>query len=349
MIQSSFGFPMGNPDPKHRLLANDTAGGGILDVGCYPVSMARLIAGAAAGQAVPRPDQGRRRRAISARPASTSGRRRSCSSRTTSSPRSPAASRSRRTTCVRVFGTDRLDRGRSRRGSAPARQGGTAEIVIHRAGRQGRDDHGRRAALALHLRDRRGRRRHPRRQAGVRPARHELGRHARQHARARQVARGDRARIRHREGRARGTTTIDGRPLAKPAKPMRRRKLPGLAQRGVGHRARRREFRDLHPGRDPLDAFYERGGNVLDTAWLYGARPLRPAARRLDAGARRARGHRRHRQGRAFAAGLSRRHRAAAHRVARPAEDRLSSTSTSCTATIPTCRSASSSTRWTPR
>src|SRR5258708_8168252 len=41
---------MGNPDPKHRLLSNDTAGGGILDICCYPVSMARLIAGAAAGK-----------------------------------------------------------------------------------------------------------------------------------------------------------------------------------------------------------------------------------------------------------------------------------------------------------
>src|SRR5882724_9602744 len=50
LIKADFGFLMGNPDPKHRLLANDTAGGGILDICCYPVSMARLIAGAAAGK-----------------------------------------------------------------------------------------------------------------------------------------------------------------------------------------------------------------------------------------------------------------------------------------------------------
>jgi aryl-alcohol dehydrogenase-like predicted oxidoreductase len=50
MIQSSFGFAMPKVDPKHRLYANDLAGGGILDVGCYPVSMARLIAGAAEGR-----------------------------------------------------------------------------------------------------------------------------------------------------------------------------------------------------------------------------------------------------------------------------------------------------------
>ena len=47
MIQSSFGFSMGTFQPEHRLFASDLAGGGIMDVGCYPVSMARLLAGAA--------------------------------------------------------------------------------------------------------------------------------------------------------------------------------------------------------------------------------------------------------------------------------------------------------------
>ncbi|SVA19396.1 uncharacterized protein METZ01_LOCUS72250, partial [marine metagenome] len=43
-IQASFGFhtPF---NAEHRLFANDLAGGGIMDVGCYPVSMARLIVG----------------------------------------------------------------------------------------------------------------------------------------------------------------------------------------------------------------------------------------------------------------------------------------------------------------
>ncbi|TIP31905.1 MAG: oxidoreductase, partial [Mesorhizobium sp.] len=40
-----------------RLYANDLAGGGILDVGGYPVSMARLIAGAAIGQPFAEPDK----------------------------------------------------------------------------------------------------------------------------------------------------------------------------------------------------------------------------------------------------------------------------------------------------
>ncbi|RWE75697.1 aldo/keto reductase [Mesorhizobium sp.] len=57
MIKSSFGFAMPGFMPEHRLYANDLAGGGILDVGGYPVSMARLIAGAAIGQPFAEPDK----------------------------------------------------------------------------------------------------------------------------------------------------------------------------------------------------------------------------------------------------------------------------------------------------
>lgn len=50
LVQAAFGF-RGDYNPSSRLWANAAGGGGILDVGCYPVSMARLIAGAASGQA----------------------------------------------------------------------------------------------------------------------------------------------------------------------------------------------------------------------------------------------------------------------------------------------------------
>jgi predicted dehydrogenase/aryl-alcohol dehydrogenase-like predicted oxidoreductase len=46
IIRASFGFDMGSFRADHRLFANDLAGGGILDVGGYPVSMVRLLAGA---------------------------------------------------------------------------------------------------------------------------------------------------------------------------------------------------------------------------------------------------------------------------------------------------------------
>ncbi|NWJ27175.1 aldo/keto reductase [Rhizobium sp. RM] len=57
IIRSSFGFNMGTFRPDHRLFANAMAGGGILDVGGYPVSMARLVAGVADGKAFAEPDK----------------------------------------------------------------------------------------------------------------------------------------------------------------------------------------------------------------------------------------------------------------------------------------------------
>ncbi|MGJ3241851.1 MAG: aldo/keto reductase [Opitutales bacterium] len=49
LIEAGFAFQAGF-DPDSRLFANDLAGGGILDVGCYPVSACRLLAGAALGK-----------------------------------------------------------------------------------------------------------------------------------------------------------------------------------------------------------------------------------------------------------------------------------------------------------
>lgn len=48
-IQATFAFAS-SYRPESRIFADDLAGGGILDVGGYPVSIARLIAGAATGQ-----------------------------------------------------------------------------------------------------------------------------------------------------------------------------------------------------------------------------------------------------------------------------------------------------------
>ena len=56
VIQATFSFQTDAP-PSSRLLNNALGGGGILDVGGYCTSMARLIAGAATGQAVAEPVQ----------------------------------------------------------------------------------------------------------------------------------------------------------------------------------------------------------------------------------------------------------------------------------------------------
>lgn len=49
LIVASFGFKSGF-NAQSRMWSNELAGGGIMDVGCYAVSAARLIAGAATGQ-----------------------------------------------------------------------------------------------------------------------------------------------------------------------------------------------------------------------------------------------------------------------------------------------------------
>ena len=49
-IKSSFGFDMGKTIPESRLFMADLAGGAILDVGVYPISFSRMIAGAALGK-----------------------------------------------------------------------------------------------------------------------------------------------------------------------------------------------------------------------------------------------------------------------------------------------------------
>ncbi len=54
MVRASFGFHSAY-NLKSRLLNRNLGGGGILDVGCYAVSMARLIAGVARGEAFANP------------------------------------------------------------------------------------------------------------------------------------------------------------------------------------------------------------------------------------------------------------------------------------------------------
>ncbi|RMH10590.1 MAG: oxidoreductase, partial [Gammaproteobacteria bacterium] len=49
LIRASFGFAA-SLNPDSRLFKNELGGGAIMDVGCYPVSMARLIAGAVDGR-----------------------------------------------------------------------------------------------------------------------------------------------------------------------------------------------------------------------------------------------------------------------------------------------------------
>ncbi len=55
-VHASFGFNGVYPATS-RIINNELGGGGILDVGCYPVSMARLVAGVAMGQEFSEPSE----------------------------------------------------------------------------------------------------------------------------------------------------------------------------------------------------------------------------------------------------------------------------------------------------
>ena len=132
MIKSSFGFAMPRFMPEHRLFANDLAGGGILDVGGYPVSMARLIAGAAAGKPFPDPDKVAGVGASRPDPASTNGRPPCCAFRAASSPRSPAAISLEPGQCAAHLRHEGPDRGRRLLVRRRQREGGTGKIDVIR-------------------------------------------------------------------------------------------------------------------------------------------------------------------------------------------------------------------------
>ena len=151
-----------------------------------------------------------------------------------------------------------------------------------------------------------------------------LGRHARQHEGARQVADVGRPRIRDRE--ADGGPHQDRRTAAGEAGAAdAAAKAPGPCGGGLGGRARRRGLRDLSA--TPRSCSTPSTSAAAISSTPPGSMPAARCDRLLgdvDGGARRARGHGADRQGRSLAARLSRRDRPPAHRVARPAEDRLS-------------------------
>jgi len=268
LIKAAFGFRMPNPDPKHRLLANDTGGGAILDICCYPVSMARTIAGAAAG--VPFLD-----------PVKVSGAGHIGStgadewaSALLQFPGDVVAEVSgslmvAQDNTVRVFGSTGWLEVMSP-WFCTGREGGTADIVIHRpngktetvtveekgwlytfeieavaravaAGKQEFDAPGMGWANSL---------------GNIRVLdkwRSAIG-----------LTYGF-------EAPERRVNTIAGTALTRPATPMRREKLDCFAFETAELALGCVGFESYAHGQILLDEYYERGGNLIDTAWLYGA------------------------------------------------------------------------------
>ena len=225
LIKASFGFwaPF---DPAAILFANELAGGSILDVGCYTVSMARLIAGVAAGKPFLDPDKVVGTAKLGATGIDEVAAAVLHFENGIVAEISSSISLVQDNT-VRVFGTRARSRS-PRRGiaraitAAPARSRKAAR-------RRPRGGGHRRAWLALRDRGRRRRRRDHRRQDAGRFSRAELGGHARQHEDPRPLAEVDRPRIRLRE-----TQPADAarRPAAcgLPQSPMRKVALAGIGK-----------------------------------------------------------------------------------------------------------------------
>ena len=265
-IKASFGFRMGNPDPKHRLLANDTAGGGILDICCYPVSVSRLLAGAAIGKPFADPVK-----VLGVGHVGATGVD-EWASAVLQFPGDILAEVGGGVSLVHenevhVLGTTGWIQVKSP-WFATGRQGGSAEIVIHRP--DGRDE-----TIAIS---------EPRwlyvfeiEAAGcaIRAGRREFHPPGMTWADSLGNMRTlDRWRASIGlefgiEKAERRKTTLSGRPLSKPKSPMRRLKIAGidkptsvLALGAVG-------LETAAHAAIMLDAFYERGGTVVDTAWNY--------------------------------------------------------------------------------
>ena len=267
IVKADFGFRMDNPDPRHRLLAADTAGGGILDICGYPVAMARLIAGVAAGAPFLDPTRVSGVGHLGATGADE------WASAVLQFPNDIVAEVSgsvmvAQNNSVRVFGSTGWLDVRSP-WFCTGRQGGAAEIIIHRpdgadeivtveeqrwlytfeidavaeairAGRQEFDPPGMTWASTL------GNMRVLDKWLADIGLRYDF------------------------ESPERRVNKIDGRPLTAPAKPMRQRRLPALA-REISVVALGTAFLQTYTHASILlDAFYERGGNLFDTAWSYG-------------------------------------------------------------------------------
>ena len=272
MIRATVGFKMGakdkagNPDRSHRLLDNDLAGGAILDVGCYATSIARLLAGAASG--VPFLD-----------PVSVSGVAHLGSTGVdewaAAVLKFPNGVVGQVATSILVKPDEilRVD------GSdgwlqvttfwlATGKQGGRIEILVHRGGKTETifvDEPRWLYAFEIEA-------------AGdaIRAGKQEFDPPGMTWADTLGNMKAlDRWRtsigLEYRIEKAdRRPTTIDGRTLEKPTTPMHRRKLPGIDREAAVIALGGANLETYTQAMILCDAYYERGGNVLDSAWLYG-------------------------------------------------------------------------------
>lgn len=267
LIKTGFGFRMGNPDPAHRLLANDAGGGAILDIGCYPVSMARLVAGAAIGLPFLDPIEvhGAAHLGETGVDEWASAILRFAGDVIAEVSGSIAVAQDND---LRVFGTTGWMSVASP-WFCTGRQGGTADILIYRPDETIETitvDEPR--PLYTFEIDAVGR--------AIREGRTEFDppgptwADTRGNMEVLDKWRADVGLQYEFERPEHSAVKIDGRPLQAPADPMRRRAIPGLDREASVIALGGASMTSFSQAAMICDAYFERGGNVLDSAWLYG-------------------------------------------------------------------------------
>lgn len=266
MIRDSIGFNM-TFNPEGRLFANATAGGAILDLGGYPVSMARLIAGAAVGR--PFLD-----------PVKVGGVAHFCETGaddlgavTMAFPGGVVADATvylgvAQENVLRIYGTEGwIEVKEFWFGSG--KQGGTGTIAIHRKDRETEtvavEEKGWLYAFEIDA-------------AGdaIRAGKQEFDPPGMTWAdtlgnmRALDAWRKSVGLEYGFEKPSKGRTKVDGRPLSKPSTPMPRRPIAALGREVSVLALGGANFETHTQAAILCDAFYEAGGNVLDSAWIYG-------------------------------------------------------------------------------
>lgn len=267
MIKSNFGFAMPKFLPEHRIYANDLAGGGILDVGVYPASMARLIAGIAEDKpfADPVEIKGTAHLGVTGVDEWASAVLRFASGIIAEISCSVSIEQDN---VLRIFGT----KGRIEIADfwfASGKQGGTGRIEIilgdgTRRTEEVREDGWLYAFEVDAACD------------AIRAGQRELASPGMTwddtlgNMRLIDKWRKDAGLVYDIETPARRTLTLSGRKLSRSAKPMPHRTLPGLTKK-ASQVALGFEFFDTYADAAiMLDAFYEAGGNLLDTGYVYG-------------------------------------------------------------------------------
>ena len=268
MIQSSFGFQMPRFMPEHRLFASELAGGGILDVGGYPVSMARLIAGAATGRPFADPVKVRGTASLNAEGTDD------WAAAVLTFENGIVA----QVSCAVFVNLDNVLRihGSEGRIEVPDfwfaggdRTKGLGRIDIIKDGKTETISVGEERHVYSFEADAAAEAILAGRQEFAAPGMtwaDSLG-----NARVLDLWRKDAGIEFVIETPARRTRTIDNRPLGENTGPIAKRSIPGLSKPASVVALGFEDFRTFSSGAIMLDAFWERGGNLFDTALVYGA------------------------------------------------------------------------------